>query len=94
MRDSVSSGSYSSVCNVLRQWKSRSSLLIASEASFLVSSMALIFYIIIIMWLKVQSFITSCISYNPPTRVAECIYIGAVTRMNYLPFAAKAWLAT
>ena len=28
MRDSVPSGSYSSVCNVLRQWKSRSSLLI------------------------------------------------------------------
>ena len=22
------------------------------------------------------------------------IYIGAVTRMNYLPFAAKAWLAS
>ena len=30
MRDSVPSGSYSSVCNVLRQWKSRSSLLIES----------------------------------------------------------------
>ena len=49
-----------------------------------------------IMLLKVQSFITLCISYNPPTRVAECIYIyiGAVTRMNYLPFAAKARLAS
>ena len=30
MRDSVPSGSYSSVCNVLRQWQSRSSLLIES----------------------------------------------------------------
>ena len=33
MRDSVPSGSYSSVCNVLRQWKSRSSLLIESTDS-------------------------------------------------------------
>ena len=28
MRDSVPSGSYSSVCNVLRQWKSRSMIYI------------------------------------------------------------------
>ena len=33
MRDSVPSGSYSSVCNVLRQWQSRSSLLIESTDS-------------------------------------------------------------
>ena len=35
MRDSVPSGSYSSVCNVLRQWKSRSSLLIESTDSMM-----------------------------------------------------------
>ena len=35
MRDSVPSGSYSSVCNVLRQWKSRSSLLIESTDSMI-----------------------------------------------------------
>ena len=35
MRDSVPSGSYSSVCNVLRQWKSRSSLLIESTNSMI-----------------------------------------------------------
>ena len=33
MRDSVPSGSYSSVCIVLRQWKSCSSLLIESTDS-------------------------------------------------------------
>ena len=32
---SVPSGSYSSVCNVLRQWKSRSSLLIESTDSMI-----------------------------------------------------------
>ena len=37
MRDSVPSGSYSSVCNVLRQWKSRSSLLIESTDSMIES---------------------------------------------------------
>ena len=36
MRDSVPSGSYSSVCNVLRQWKSRSSLLIESTDSMII----------------------------------------------------------
>ena len=35
MRDSVPSGSSSSVCNVLRQWKSRSSLLIESTDSMI-----------------------------------------------------------
>ena len=35
MRDSVPSGSYSSVCNVLRQWKSCSSLLIESTDSMI-----------------------------------------------------------
>ena len=35
MRDSVPSGSYSSVCNVLRQWKSRSSLLVESTDSMI-----------------------------------------------------------
>ena len=35
MRDSVPSGSYSSVCNVLRQWKSSSSLLIESTDSMI-----------------------------------------------------------
>ena len=35
MRDSVPSGSYSSVCNVLCQWKSRSSLLIESTDSMI-----------------------------------------------------------
>ena len=35
MRDSVPSGSYSSFCNVLRQWKSRSSLLIESTDSMI-----------------------------------------------------------
>ena len=35
MRDSVPIGSYSSVCNVLRQWKSRSSLLIESTDSMI-----------------------------------------------------------
>ena len=39
MRDSVPSGSYSSVCNVLRQWKSRSSLLIESIDSMTTDSM-------------------------------------------------------
>ena len=38
MRDSVPSGSYSSVCNVLRQWKSRSSLLIESTDSIIEST--------------------------------------------------------
>ena len=38
MRDSVPSGSYSSVCNVLRQWKSRSSLLIESTDSMIIDS--------------------------------------------------------
>ena len=37
MRDSVPSGSYSSVCNVLRQWQSRSSLLIESTDSMVES---------------------------------------------------------
>ena len=37
MRDSVPSGSYSSVCNVLRQWQSRSSLLIESTDSMILS---------------------------------------------------------
>ena len=36
MRDSVPSGSYSSVCNVLRQWQSRSSLLIESTDSMII----------------------------------------------------------
>ena len=36
MRDSVPSGSYSSVCNVLRQWQSRSSLLIESIDSMII----------------------------------------------------------
>ena len=40
MRDSVPSGSYSSVCNVLRQWQSRSSLLIEST-----DSMILVFHL-------------------------------------------------
>ena len=35
MRDSVPSASYSSVCNVLRQWQSRSSLLIESTDSMI-----------------------------------------------------------
>ena len=35
MRDSVPSGSYSSVCNVLRQWTSRSFLLIESVDSMI-----------------------------------------------------------
>ena len=35
MRDSVPSGSYSSVCNVLRQWQSSSSLLIESTDSMI-----------------------------------------------------------
>ena len=35
MRDSVPSGSYSSVCNVLRQWKYRSFLLIESTDSMI-----------------------------------------------------------
>ena len=35
MRDSVPSRSYSSVCNVLRQWQSRSSLLIESTDSMI-----------------------------------------------------------
>ena len=35
MRDSVPSGSYSSVCNVLRQWQSGSSLLIESTDSMI-----------------------------------------------------------
>ena len=35
MRDSVPSGSYSSVCNVLCQWKSCSSLLIESTDSMI-----------------------------------------------------------
>ena len=39
MRDSVPSGSYSSVCNVLRQWKSCSSLLIESTDSMIHASM-------------------------------------------------------
>ena len=37
MRDSVPSGSYSSVCNVLRQWQSRSSLLIESTDSMIIT---------------------------------------------------------
>ena len=39
MRDSVPSASYSSVCNVLRQWKSRSSLLIESTDSMIIDTM-------------------------------------------------------
>ena len=42
MRDSVPSGSYSSVCNVLRQWKSRSSLLIESTDSMIESTDSMI----------------------------------------------------
>ena len=42
MRDSVPSGSYSSVCNVLRQWKSRSSLLIESTNSMIESTNSMI----------------------------------------------------
>ena len=42
MRDSVPSGSYSSVCNVLRQWKSRSSLLIESIDSMIESTDSMI----------------------------------------------------
>ena len=46
MRDSVPSGSYSSVCNVLRQWKSRSSLLIESTDSMIIESIdSMIIYI-------------------------------------------------
>ena len=45
MRDSVPSTRYSSVCNVLRQWQSRSSLLIESTDSMIYSSILL--YIII-----------------------------------------------
>ena len=52
MRDSVPSGSYSSVCNVLRQWKSRSSLLIESVEStdsmiYIIICIVIIIYIII-----------------------------------------------
>ena len=43
MRDSVPSGSYSSVCNVLRQWKSRSSLLIESTDSMIESTDSMIY---------------------------------------------------
>ena len=46
MRDSVPSGSYSSVCNVLRQWKSRSSLLIESTDSMIESTDSMILIII------------------------------------------------
>ena len=42
MRDSVPSGSYSSVCNVLRQWQSRSSLLIESIDSMIESTDSMI----------------------------------------------------
>ena len=42
MRDSVPSGSYSSVCNVLCQWKSRSSLLIESTDSMIESTDSMI----------------------------------------------------
>ena len=42
MRDSVPSGSYSSVCNVLRQWQSRSSLLIESTDSMIESTDSMI----------------------------------------------------
>ena len=45
MRDSVPSGSYSSVCNVLRQWKSRSSLLIESTDSMIESTDSMIYNI-------------------------------------------------
>ena len=43
MRDSVPSGSYSSVCNVLRQWKSHSSLLIESTDSMIESTDSMIY---------------------------------------------------
>ena len=43
MRDSVPSGSYSSVCNVLRQWQSRSSLLIESTDSMIESTDSMIY---------------------------------------------------
>ena len=46
MRDSVPSGSYSSVCNVLRQWKSRSSLLIESTDSMIYIYIYIFIYII------------------------------------------------
>ena len=42
MRDSVPSGSYSSVCNVLRQWQSRSSPLIESTDSTIESTDSMI----------------------------------------------------
>ena len=43
MRDSVPSGSYSSVCNVLRQWQSLSSLLIESTDSMIESTDSMIY---------------------------------------------------
>ena len=49
MRDSVPSGSDSSVCNVLRQWQSRSSLLIESIDSMIESTDSMI--IIVYMYL-------------------------------------------
>ena len=49
MRDSVPSGSYSSVCNVLRQWQSRSSLLIESTDSMIIIIKIIIIIIIILV---------------------------------------------
>ena len=58
MRDSVPSGSYSSVCNVLRQWKSRSSLLIESTDSMIIIIISTLFPLA--MWLLIILFQCYC----------------------------------
>ena len=59
MRDSVPSGSYSSVCNVLRQWKSLSSLLIESTDSMIIES--------------TDSMIT-CVKLRPSPIICFCVF--------------------
>ena len=56
MRDSVPSGSYSSVCNVLRQWQSRSSLLIESTDSMIITVTVCVDEFITVLQMSVLNF--------------------------------------
>ena len=69
MRDSVPSARYSSVCNVLRLWNTRSSLLIESTASMINVAKGATFHNIIIC-------ISNCMYY----RWLPSAYIRALTR--------------
>ena len=70
MRDSVPSGSYSSVCNVLRQWQSRSSLLIESTDSMIESTDSMITIDILFYFIKcdVGLMIDHDVAENRPTK--------------------------